>query len=421
MAIVNKGFPGTVNATEYAKSWHLGGSDACTVTGWAVTQGTGRQTSTAAGDAFASGVLSTNSAPILTSLSTPVAGQWFLIVRRIDWAGAGTVTVVAVAHSTTSTTIPSAAPGTFPTINEDPGVLYDHKLAWAWVRNTDTTMVLFDLREIALEARLQVAETAIESNSASVVTLLAGPGRSTGAVFPTASPATLDALATAVVGDVAQVTLPGTGVDPMLFTAVAGSGVTIDWRVQGRIYADTKAHLDTATTTLTAISDVIFRIGDIAYAADTTISYRWSGAAWIAWESPWITYNATLTGFAVGTGGSALNSTRYRYVGGEIEVDAKFVFGTSGTTFPTSPTFTTPVTAAALKHANMIYAPGGGSVILAAGTPFSSIVHAAGTSVTTVTVAPNPGSAGVANYTPTSPFTFAAGSTIACRFMMNPA
>ena len=123
MAIVNKGFPGTVNATEYAKSWHLGGSDACQGTGWLVSQGTGRQTSVAAGDAFAAGVLSNNSAPILTALSTPVAGQWFLIVRRIDWAGAGTVTVAAVAHTTTTTTVPTVAPTTFPTINENPGVL----------------------------------------------------------------------------------------------------------------------------------------------------------------------------------------------------------------------------------------------------------------------------------------------------------
>lgn len=267
MAIVNKGFPGTVNATEYAKSWHLGGSDACDGTGWLVSQGTGRQTSTAAGDAFAAGVLSENSAPILTSLSTPTNGQWFLIVRRVDWAGAGTVTVVAVSHDTTTTTIPTVAPTTFPTINDDPGVMYDHKLAWAWVRSTDTTMVLFDLRELPLEPRLQIIETA-------------GAARSTGAVFPAATPAALDAISTAVVGDVAQVTLPGTGVDPILFTAVAGSGASIDWRVQGRIYAATKANLDTATTTLTGISDVILRVGDLAFAADTAITYRWTGSAW---------------------------------------------------------------------------------------------------------------------------------------------
>lgn len=181
MALVNKGFPGTVNATHYAKSWHLGGSDACNGAGWLVSQGTGRQTSTAAGDAFASGVLSENSAPILTSLSTPTNGQWFLIVRRIDWAGAGTVTVAAVAHTTTSTTIPTVAPSTFPTINDNPGVLYDQKLAWAWVRSTDTSMVLFDLRELPLEPRLQVIEI--------------GAGRGNRAVLYAASPAALHALA----------------------------------------------------------------------------------------------------------------------------------------------------------------------------------------------------------------------------------
>lgn len=267
MAIVNKGFPGTVNATEYAKSWNLGGSDACKNGGWLVTQGTGRQTSTAAGDAFASGVLSENSAPILTSLSTPTNGQWFLIVRRIDWAGAGTVSVAAVAHSTTTTTVPTVAPTTFPTINNSPGVLYDQKLAWAWVRSTDTTMVLFDLREQPLEPRLQVIETT-------------GAARSTGAVWPTATPATLDAIDNAVIGDIAQILLPGTGIDPLPVQAVAGSGSTIDWRIRDRIYATTKANLDTATTTLTGISDILLRVGDRAYAADTTFEYRWDGSAW---------------------------------------------------------------------------------------------------------------------------------------------
>jgi len=273
MAIVNKGFPGTVNATEYAKSWHLGGADAAT--GWAVTQGTGRQTSVGTGDAFAAGVLSTNSAPILTSLSTPVAGQWFLIVRRIDWAGAGTVTVEAIPHTTTTTTVPSSTPSTYPTYNDDPGVLYDHKLGWAWVRNTDTTMELRDLREIPLEPRLQASET-------EVATLRAGPGRADGAVFSVTDLPTLDAIATAKTADVAQVRSPGTGVDAIFFTAISSSGSSLNWRLRHALYADTKAHLDTVTTTIGGIANIILRPGDTAYAEDTKTTYRWSGAAWTA-------------------------------------------------------------------------------------------------------------------------------------------
>jgi hypothetical protein len=151
MALTNSGFDGTVTESAWANMSAL--TDADTVessAAWAITQGTGRQVSTAAhsGYAFARGVLSKDTSAILTGLGTPVDGQWFLICRHINWS-TNAVTVVAVAHSTTSTTTPSLAPSTFPTIDNNPGVLYDQKLGWAWVRSTDTTVALFDLRVIA--------------------------------------------------------------------------------------------------------------------------------------------------------------------------------------------------------------------------------------------------------------------------------
>jgi len=148
MALTNSGFDGTVTEAACAQMSALTDVDAVeSAAAWAVTQGTGRQVSTAAhsGFAFAKGVLSKDTAAILTNLSTPVNGQWFLIVRHIDWATNG-VTVTAVAHDVTTTTVPTVAPTTFPTIDNNPGVLYDQKLAWAWVRSTDTTVTLFDLR-----------------------------------------------------------------------------------------------------------------------------------------------------------------------------------------------------------------------------------------------------------------------------------
>ena len=60
-------------------------------------------------------------------------------------------------------------------------------------------------------------------------------------------------------------------------------------------------------------------------------------------------YTPTLTAMAVGTGGSAENSARYLFVGGPDTGDrgvliawGNIVFGTSGVTFPTSPSVSLP-------------------------------------------------------------------------------
>jgi len=160
MALTNNGFDGTVTEAAWANMSALTDVDAVeSSAAWAVTQGTGRQVSTAAhsGFAFAKGVLSKDTAAILTNLATPVNGQWFLIVRHIDWATNG-VTVTAIAHDVTGTTVPTVAPTTFPVIDSNPGVLYDQKLAWAWVRSTDTTVTIFDLRKLTAETRVAALE-----------------------------------------------------------------------------------------------------------------------------------------------------------------------------------------------------------------------------------------------------------------------
>jgi hypothetical protein len=136
--------------------WAMGGGpDAVENTAaWAVTQGTGRQVSVAAqsGHAFAKGVESIDSGAILSStITAPATGLWYLVVRRIDWTS-NTVSVVLISHTTTTTTVPTAPPTGLPTINTTPGATYDQLLAWAWVRSSDTTMVLFDLRYVAGEA-----------------------------------------------------------------------------------------------------------------------------------------------------------------------------------------------------------------------------------------------------------------------------
>jgi hypothetical protein len=70
------------------------------------------------------------------------------VVRRVNWTS-NTVTVATIPHTITTTTIPTVAPTTYPTFNDSEGVLLDQWLAWAWVRSTDTTVTLFDLRTLS--------------------------------------------------------------------------------------------------------------------------------------------------------------------------------------------------------------------------------------------------------------------------------
>jgi hypothetical protein len=153
MAMANAGFDGTVTEADYAYMWAVGGQDGVeSAAAWKVTQGTGRQISCAAqsGRAFAKGVVSKDTAANLVSLSTPTNGGWYLICRHIDWT-ANTVTVIALTGPTTTTTLPTVPPVDYSSVTgmaSSPGATYDHPLAWAWVRSSDTTMVIFDLRRV---------------------------------------------------------------------------------------------------------------------------------------------------------------------------------------------------------------------------------------------------------------------------------
>lgn len=161
MTITTVGWAGTVNEAQFAELMALAPGDSVrSLSEWQVTQGVGRQVSVSAGKAYAKGLLSTSTAAELVTLATPTNGQWFAIVRRLNWVGK-TCTIVAVPHTTTSTTTPTAPPSTFPTLNSTPGVSYDHVLAWAWVRSSDTSMVLFDMRQLPVgDVRRRVSRQA---------------------------------------------------------------------------------------------------------------------------------------------------------------------------------------------------------------------------------------------------------------------
>lgn len=150
------------------------------------------------------------------------------------------------------------------------------------------------------------------------------------------------------------------------------------------------------------------------------ITSRWNGSAWVAWESDWITYTPTLTNVAVGTGGSALNSARYRYTSGVVEVDIRLVLGSSGASVGSIPTITLPVTSRALTHTNMVF-PGFGSIH----DTSASDLRVAFMQATSTTVARFahivPSGIGFTVPTATVPWTWAAGDSFQVRFTYVPA
>lgn len=154
MAWTSVGYDGTITEIQWASlSSYLGNSYvAASSSDCAVTAVSGaRQVSVAAGSLYGDGVLSTNSGAETVALTTPVNGQWYVIALRRTWA-TNTAALVAIAGATTTTSIPSAVPGSFPTLNTSPGVLTDQPIAWAWCNSATLDVVVSDLRKLPATA-----------------------------------------------------------------------------------------------------------------------------------------------------------------------------------------------------------------------------------------------------------------------------
>lgn len=159
--------------------------------------------------------------------------------------------------------------------------------------------------------------------------------------------------------------------------------------------------------------------GDLARQTDTEVTYRFNGTTWKAWESDWISYVATATNIAVGTGGSALKSHRYRYNGGDIEVDYMFILGTSGASVSGVVSFTLPVNTPAVSSA---YGPirGGGS-IADASLGWYPVFHVANNTAVDSIRIQAVGATGPGNITSTFPITWAAGDAMGGNVRYTPA
>lgn len=184
-------------------------------------------------------------------------------------------------------------------------------------------------------------------------------------------------------------------------------------QIQSYKWADAAAR--TAATGMTE--------GDIGYQLDTNVNYLYDGAAWGASQgqvTAWVTYSPTLTNFTVGAGGSPISTVRWRYVGTMIEVDYKFVLGTTGA-ITGAPRFTLPVTGASTYVSPAIR--GVGSLIdISAGTIYMSF-EAVTTSAGAATIYYNgsPAPPPLANISSTAPFTWAVGDILEGAFTFEPA
>lgn len=156
-----------------------------------------------------------------------------------------------------------------------------------------------------------------------------------------------------------------------------------------------------------------------AYSANELISYRSNGAAWKPWESDWIAYAPTITNVTVGSG---TVFGQYKFVGGDIHVEGRFIFG-AGSSITGTPTLTHPGSYSVSTNQQNAGYPMGEADVLRPGTSdepgrvlyststtaLLNVVNAAGTYAV------------FNNVSATVPLTFTTADTIAWKYDFTPA
>lgn len=181
----------------------------------------------------------------------------------------------------------------------------------------------------------------------------------------------------------------------------------------GRFFRVANAAAKTALS-----SSYTLRVDDKAYQEDVAITYRHNGTTWKEWESDWITWATAPTNLTVGTGGSAATVQRYKWVGGRIWFEYRYVLGSSGASMGTSPTINFPISVALVVTGGSL-ATGDGAVrdVSVPSTP--AYVRVNVTSATTGIIQTYTGT--TASITATAPMTWAAGDILAGGFWADPA
>jgi hypothetical protein len=132
-------------------------------------------------------------------------------------------------------------------------------------------MTQLPAKRFVMEDRLT---TEINTINGSIATINANAARGTSTQYKVTTLTALDAIADAVIGDLAYVTTPGTGIESIKFEAFAGTGLTIDWHIVDTVRADTVVNLDAFIAAIAAISDETFVIGGLAYVSGTQAAYK---------------------------------------------------------------------------------------------------------------------------------------------------
>jgi hypothetical protein len=119
--------------------------------------------------------------------------------------------------------------------------------------------------------------------------------------------------------------------------------------------------------------------GQMIYETDTDRVLVYDGTGWIVVLAQG-TYTPSAGGtMVVGTGGSAFNSASWSYAYGTLSISGRWVFGTSGTTFPNAPvtltypsgfTAETAIQSSAVPIGSALYAISGSNYI---GNPFTNL------------------------------------------------
>lgn len=171
---------------------------------------------------------------------------------------------------------------------------------------------------------------------------------------------------------------------------------------------------------LTALSSsYTLQADDRAYQVDTGVIYRYSGSAWVPWESDWITWATAPTNITVGTGGSVSSLQRYKWVAGRVYFNYSFTLGSSGSSMGTQPTLNLPLAVAMRIPANNIAEGDAGAYDLSATTGHfcKQLIQTS----TTVYIRHTYTGSATSTISSTAPFTWAAGDVLAGGFWGDPA
>lgn len=151
MPITTIGFDGTIDDSALSRllAVAVGPNTVLNRASMAVTAvANARSVRVAPGTAYAPGLAVTNTDAPIIALPAPSAGQWHMIVLRRNW-DTNEVTFLALPHVTTTTALPETPPAGLPAdFKNNPGILVDQKLAWAWVVTGQTAVQVIDLRDL---------------------------------------------------------------------------------------------------------------------------------------------------------------------------------------------------------------------------------------------------------------------------------